>query len=393
MRSSIGRNTIFVVGLAVSLLLAACGSGSSNSNKVMAVAAGYRHTCVLTGAGGVRCWGANESGQLGNGTTTDSSKPVGVVGLAGGVTSIAAGGHHSCAVTAAGGVECWGLNDGGQLGNGTQFDSLTPVKVKGLAGRVVAVTAGAGWTCALTSAGGVKCWGWNFYGQLGNGTIGNTTSTPTDTSGLTSGVSSISADSLHACALTTVGQVKCWGSITSDQLPQGKTTSNIPVAVLGLGSGETAVSAGGNHACAITSSHGIKCWGANGEGELGNGSKTDSETPLNVSTLGKGVTALAVGSTYDFLSTHTCALTSAGGVMCWGPNNYGQLGNGSKTDSSRPVEVSGLTSGITAIAVGGSHTCALTKQRGLKCWGNNSNGQLGNGSLTNSPTPVAVVGS
>ena len=130
MRSSIGRNTIFVVGLAVSLLLAACGSGSSNSNKVMAVAAGYRHTCVLTGAGGVRCWGANESGQLGNGTQTDSAKPVDVAGLTSGVTAIAAGGQHTCAVTRGGGVKCWGHNDGGQLGDGNTnngTDSSTAV--------------------------------------------------------------------------------------------------------------------------------------------------------------------------------------------------------------------------------------------------------------------------
>ena len=130
----------------------------------------------------------------------------------------------------------------------------------------------------------------------------------------------------------------------------------------------------------------------NDEGELGNGSRTDSDSPVEVSGLTKGVTALAVGSTDDYLPTHTCALTSAGGVKCWGPNGDGQLGNDSTTDSSRPVEVSGLTSGIIAIAVGGSHTCAITKERGLKCWGDNSNGQLGNGSSTNSPTPVDVVG-
>ena len=171
MRSSIGRNTIFVVGLAVSLLLAACGSGSSNSNKVMAVAAGYRHTCVLTGAGGVRCWGANESGQLGNGTQTDSGKPVDVAGLTSGVIAIAAGGQHTCAVTRGGGVKCWGHNDGGQLGDGNtnSTDSSTPVDVRGLASGVTAIAGGDGSMCALTSAGGVKCWGWNVYGQLGNG--------------------------------------------------------------------------------------------------------------------------------------------------------------------------------------------------------------------------------
>ena len=211
--------------------------------------------------------------------------------------------------------------------------------------------------------------------------------TPVDVSGLASGVSAISANLVHACALTTAGHVKCWGS-TTDNNP---TNSNVPVDVSGLGDGVTAITAGGLHACAITSGGGVKCWGYNAEGELGNGSRTNSQSPVEVSGLTRGVTDLGQGSTHGIynvlMDTPTCALTSAGGVKCWGPNGDGQLGNGTTTDSSRPVEVSGLTSGITAIAVGGSHTCAITKQRGLKCWGNNSNGQLGNGSLTNCSNP------
>ena len=179
------------------------------------------------------------------------------------------------------------------------------------------------------------------YGQLGNG-LGGNSSTPVDVSGLASGVTAISANALHACALTTAGQVKCWGSTTPDQASPKKTDSNVPVDVSGLGSSVAAITAGGLHACAITSG-GVECWGSNGEGELGNGSRTDSDRPVEVPTLTTGVTALAVGSTDDFHSSHTCALTSAGGVKCWGPNGDGQLGNGSTTDSSRPVEVRGLT--------------------------------------------------
>jgi alpha-tubulin suppressor-like RCC1 family protein len=293
----------------------------------------------------VECWGDNENGQLGNGTTTDSTTPVDVAGLTSGVIAIAAGAHHTCAVTGKGSVKCWGLNDGGQLGNGTNADSSTPIDVSGLASGVVAITAGAGWVCALTSAGGVKCWGWNQYGQLGNGKKGQDSSTPVEVSGLASGVSAISANGLHVCALMTAGRVKCWGSTFDDQSFPRTTNSDVPVEVPGLGSGSTAISAGGLHACAITKGGGVECWGTNGNGELGNGSRTDSDSPVEVEGLTEGVTALAAGSTDDFLPTHTCALTSAGGVKCWGPNAHGQLGNGSTKDSSRPVDVSGLGSG------------------------------------------------
>jgi alpha-tubulin suppressor-like RCC1 family protein len=200
-------------------------------------------------------------------------------------------------------------------------------------------------------------------------------------------VIAISASALHICALTKAGDVKCWGSISHP------TDSNVPIVVAGLGRKVTAIAAGGLHACAITGRGAVECWGYNDEGELGNGSsKNYSKSPVEVATLTKGTTALAAGSTYDSLPSHTCVLTRSGGAKCWGPNRGGQLGNGSTKNSRRPVDVSGLTSGLSAIAVGGSHTCAITKAQQLECWGDNSKGQLGNGSSTDSPTPVDVVG-
>lgn len=376
------------------MLLAGCGGGgSSKGDSVTAVAAGYQHTCAVTGAGAVRCWGSNESGQLGNGTTTASSAPVDVVGLTSGVVAVATGAHHSCALTDTGRVKCWGRNDGGQLGNGTTDNSSTPVSVQGLAGGATAIAAGAGWVCALTRAGGVKCWGWNAYGQLGGGTSDETSTRPVGVSGLTSGVRAISTNGLHACALTTAAEVKCWGSSSDPASPNPKKTdSRVPVEVPRVGMGDTGISAGGLHACAITRSGGVKCWGTNRDGELGNGSTVDSYRPVDVATLSDGVTALGVGSTDDFLPTHSCALTLGGDVKCWGPNRDGQLGNGSTVGSSRPVAVSGLTSGIVAIAVGGSHTCVITKTHHLECWGANAAGQLGNGTKTSTSTPVDVVG-
>ena len=270
----------FLLGpIVLCLLLAACGASKSKGDGVKAVAAGYLHTCAVTSGGGVKCWGANESGELGNGTTTDSATPVAVVGLRSGVTAVAAGGHHSCAVTRAGRVECWGLNDGGQLGNGNP-DSSTPVAVSGLRSRVVDVAAGAGWSCALTSAGAVECWGWNHYGQLGNGTTGNETSTPTRVSGLGSGVTAISANSLHACALTTTA-TSCAGARSRLTNSRRRRPTAMSQSRPASEAGNTAAIAGGNHACAITKGGGVKCWGTNGQGELGNGSKIDSDSPVD----------------------------------------------------------------------------------------------------------------
>ena len=156
------------------------------------------------------CWGDNEFGALGNGTTTNPVAPVEVAGLSNGVAAIAVGWYHTCALTAVGGIKCWGDNEYGQLGDGTTTHRRMPVEVAGLSSNVVAIAAGSSHTCALTAAGGVKCWGYNFYGQLGDGTKTDRL-TPVDVFGLSSGISAIAAGGDHTCALTAAGGVKCWG--------------------------------------------------------------------------------------------------------------------------------------------------------------------------------------
>ncbi|MFT3792786.1 MAG: Ig-like domain repeat protein [Rudaea sp.] len=352
----------------------------------VAVAAGYGHTCAMTAVGGVKCWGANANGQLGNGTTTDNQTPVDVASEAGGVAATATGYHHVCALTAANGVKCWGKNDFGQLGNNSTTDSSTPVDVTGLTSNVAAIAAGYSHTCAVNVTGGVQCWGYNAVGQLGNGTTTDS-STPVPVTDLTSGVAAITAGGGHSCALTEAGGVKCWGNNGNGQLGNGSiTTSLTPVDVTNLASGAAAITAGEYHACALTTTGGVKCWGKNSSGQLGNGSTTDSTTPVDVSGLTSGVAAIAAGK------NHTCALTTAGGVKCWGSNSDGQLGNNSSTDSDAPVDVAGLTSAVTGIATGGYHSCASTATNGVQCWGANGDGQLGNNSVTNSLIPVAVTG-
>jgi alpha-tubulin suppressor-like RCC1 family protein len=360
------------------------------ATTVALVSAGANHTCALITTGGVKCWGWNYYGQLGNGTTRTSYTPVAVRGLSSRVITIHAGVNHTCAAMSAGGVECWGYNAAGQLGNGAITASSMPVAVSGLRSRVVAVTAGANHTCALTSAGGVKCWGSNAYGQLGNGaSTAQPNPRPVDVIGLSSGGVAISAGANDTCALTSAGGVKCWGWNDSGQLGNGTTTTSFtPVDVSGLSSGVVAISAGDYHTCALTSVGGVKCWGDNAYGQLGNGTDTyaSNPRPVDVSGLSRGVVAISAGA------DHECALTSAGGVKCWGWNDNGQLGNGTIAFSSTPIAMRGLNSGVRAITAGAYDACAVTNAGGVKCWGFNDNGQLGNGTTTTSHTPVDVIG-
>jgi hypothetical protein len=299
----------------------------AQANGVSAIATGGAFTCALTVSGGLRCWGDNSYGQLGNGATADSATPVDVTGLTSGVAGVSLGWGHACALTTGGGVKCWGFNSTGQLGNGTMTNSTTPVDVSGLASGVAALSAGFIHTCALTTGGGVKCWGANSDGQLGNGTLTGS-AMPVDVTGLASGVAAVAAGFYHTCALTTGGGVKCWGF--------GIGAGTTPNDVAGLTSGVTAVSGGGAHACALTSKGGVKCWGINSAGQLGDGTTTNSTTPVAVSGLTSGAAAVSAG----FL--HTCALTASSAVMCWGENSGGQLGNGTTADSTTPMEAVGL---------------------------------------------------
>jgi hypothetical protein len=231
---------------------------------------------VVTSAGGVKCWGFGLEGQLGDGATTSRATPVAVSGLSSGVAAVAAGGHHTCALMASGSVKCWGYNAFGQLGDGTTTDRTTPVSVSGLPGAATALSAGADHTCALLGTGGVTCWGFNVSGQLGDGSL-TSRPTPTAVSGLSSGVTEISAGADHTCAVAAGGLVKCWGSNGLGRLGDGSTTDRrTPVAVLGL-SAASAVSGGADHTCAVTSGGSARCWGGNALGQVGDGT-TDART-------------------------------------------------------------------------------------------------------------------
>ncbi len=360
------------------LLMAAITTDSSAT--VTAVAAGTFHSCAVVN-GGVQCWGGNFNGELGNNSIAQSLVPAQVTGLTSGVTAVSpgSGSQQSCAVVNAG-AQCWGRNFNGQLGNNNNRDSLVPVQVTGLTSGVTAVAAGDGASCAVVN-GGVQCWGLNFYGELGDNSTTQSL-VPVQVTGLTSGVTAVAASGSHSCAVVS-GGVQCWGRNVSGQLGNNSNTQSlVPVEAIPPGSNVTAVSVGGFHSCAVVNG-GAQCWGQNFYSQLGNSGTTDSTVPVQVTGLTSGVTAVAAGL------AHSCAVVN-GGVQCWGGNAGCQLGNSSIiTPSNVPVQVAGLTSGVTALAGGNAHNCAIVNG-GLQCWGNNGSGQLGNNSTMTSCLPVAI---
>ncbi len=378
MLSRIGRA---IVTMALLAALADVALADTPVSGMKAVAAGTYHTCAVTAHGGAQCWGVNDYGQRGDGrSVVFQSTPVDVVGLSSGVTAISAGNVHTCAATATG-VDCWGRGYYGELGDGAGVSRMTPVHVVGVGPGVKGIATGSAHSCAITASNGVRCWGANDFGQLGDGTFDKRL-TPVGVSGLGSGVSAIAAGGVHTCALTATGAVKCWGRTTI-----GQPIEPTPIDVPGLGSGVVAIAVGGDHACAVTATGNASCWGLNKYGELGDGTLNSTTVPVTVVGMGAGAQAIAAGG--DDGGSHTCALTVAGGVKCWGSGLLGQVGDGAFAERHTPVDVIGLASGATAIATGRFHSCAVTIGGGIKCWGSNLSAQIGDNSKTLRLVPTA----
>ncbi|MCZ6688834.1 MAG: chromosome condensation regulator RCC1 [Planctomycetota bacterium] len=370
--------------------------------------------------GTVRAWGVG--GLLGDGMTTDSSIPVQVVdpsdptGFLTGATAVQAGDSHTVALLGDGTVRTWGSNFYGQLGDGTIARSLTPVQVvdppgpTGFLADVTAVSADESHTMALLGDGTLRAWGWNIAGQLGDGSTTDKWTPvqvvdPSDPTGFLTGVTAVVAGEWHTVALLGDGTLRAWGNNSrGGQLGDGTATdSSTPVQVLdpadptGFLTGVTAVAAGQGHTVALLGDGTVRAWGGNGRGQIGDGTTTVRRTPVQVvdptdpTGFLTGVTAVTTGS------LHTVALLGDGTLRAWGFNEYGRLGDGTTTDSSTPVQVvdpsdpTGLLTGVTAAEAGVWHTVALLGDGTLRAWGLNFKGELGDGTLTSTLTPVRVV--
>lgn len=426
MQRLLGR--LLPLALAAALLAiapppASADEGESAAHPLAAgsISVGYNHTCVVTKAKKVRCWGEGGDGQLGYGDTRDIGEAqngdpatpavAGDVPLGGDAAAVAVGREHSCALMTTGAVRCWGSSGHGQLGYGNE-DTVGDGSVPGketpaavgdvpLGGTAVAIAAHEYQTCAVMDTGALRCWGQGAFGKLGNGSgadIGDD-ETPADEGDAPIGVSitAVSVGTQHTCVLTTDGAVRCWGRGDSGQLGYGNPDHQSVASAVGdvpLGGAASAISAGDAHTCAVLTNGAVRCWGASDDGRLGygdtdavgDGTVTGKETPADAGDVPLGGTAVGISAG----SSHTCAEMGTGAVRCWGWGLYGRtgyamtdnIGDGTTTGYETPAAAGNVSLGGSALAVSAhNHTCAVLSGGKLRCWGHANAGKLGYGQV------------
>ena len=415
------------------------------------------HTCAILDNGDLKCWGSDVKGQLGDGgSNTNTNAPSSTaIDLGTGRTAVAvsAGDRYTCAILDNGDLKCWGWDYYGQLGDGgTNTDTNAPSSTAidlGTGRTAVAVSAGAYHTCAILDNGDLKCWGWDDYGQLGDGGTNTATNAPSSTAidlGTGRTAVAMSTGETHTCAILDNGEAKCWGRDLFGQLGDGgsNTATNAPSSTaIDLGTGRTmavserdldgdgvlnifdstpytpttnpsnplpqrnvpgfqegsiftnqTLASGGSHTCAILDNGSVSCWGLGTTGQIGDETFTSRNISTPTSSLGAERFAVSTSSGGDF----TCVILDDGSVSCWGFNGNGRLGDGTTVDRNTPTQTLNLGIGRTAVAIsaGAQHSCALLDNGSVSCWGYANLGALGNGSVPggeqHTPTLTSTLG-
>jgi alpha-tubulin suppressor-like RCC1 family protein len=370
---------------------------------VRALAAGDHHTCAILEGGALKCWGRNSAGQLGLGDLTNRGDGPAQMGddlveieLGGPAIAVAAGAAHTCAVTGDGAVRCWGAGDAGQLGQGNEADALVPpAPAVALPGTATSVAAGAEHSCALLANGQAACWGAGARGQLGTGEAAGRAA-PAGAISFDAKAIALAAGARHACALLANGNIACWGANEQGQLGLGDTTDRTRPTIVATGPGPTrAVAAAGDTTCALLDGGLVRCWGANDAGQLGLGDAAARTTPQAAAVAlgsGRSASALAVGGAF------ACALLDTAQAKCWGDNRSLQLGapitapaygdDPNETGDFLPEAAQGGGRSLRGdpvgrahggLAAGRAHACAILDTDDVRCWGDNGYGQLGAG--------------
>jgi alpha-tubulin suppressor-like RCC1 family protein len=347
------------------------------------VTAGYDHACALRNDGATFCWGGNALGQIGNGTTSQAPLPV-EIATGGSMVQISGGQYYTCSLRTDGKAFCWGEGASGKLGTGSSSNSSVPVPSQA-ALTFTSIKTGGNSTCGVDQSDNrLKCWGYAYYGLLGDGVRRGSSLTPVDAALLPGTTTDFSLNSTNACAVSQ-GKGFCWGGNQNHQLGTGNVTKTeivnlnplVDFASVSLGRG----------GCGITISGNLWCWGANdldsifASGNVGDGTTIKRDAMVHVD---PGTTYFSV----SFGTRHTCGITTSNQLKCWGMNTSGQLGIGNTIGQNLPVTVA---AGYLSVSVGTTSTCAINVSNKLFCWGNNADGQLGLGNTTNHLLPQAVM--
>ncbi|MCF7900880.1 hypothetical protein K9L67_01510, partial [Candidatus Woesearchaeota archaeon] len=353
---------------------------SSIGIKINSISAGSRHTCAIrTNDSRILCWGNNAYGQLGNGTSGGQTSNPQLINDTTQYKQISAGNDFTCGLTINNTVKCWGYNNGGQIGDGTTTQRNNPTLINDTA-KYKYLDVGYEATCGILTNGTAKCWGNNYYGELGVGDTTNRTNPTAINDSAT--YKQISAGYDYTCGILTNGTAKCWGYNTNGELGLGHTTHQYNPITINDTTTYKQIDANYYNTCGILTNGTAKCWGSNSVGQVGDGTTTQKNNPT---TINDTTTYLQIMGGAD----HTCGITNKGQVKCWGDDSSEQLGNGVQTENPNPTNTTDTSTYIT-ITSGEYFSCGILRNGTTKCWGDGSSGQLGDGALSTNQDPTQI---